>query len=148
MKYDKDELKSALDIISRRSTIPDIGETFEDIEIAYSLVEEILKDQIKKCDKETDTMLTLSTAHVTPQTAEWLDNEESVAEGGIHCYPKDEYGWFLNINSAVYLRSLPEDLVNVINYAKSHGYSFVCLDRDADECSDLETYEWNLYERE
>lgn len=147
MKYDKDELKSALDIISRRTTIPDIGETFEDIEIAYSLVEEILKDQIKKCNKETDSMLTLSTAHITSQTAEFID-KGLIKESNIHCYPKNEYGWFLNINSVTIAQNLPEDLKNVINYAVNHGYSFICFDRDAEEIDDLETYEWDFYEKE
>ena len=56
-KYDIDELTNAKNIIQRRTTIPDYGETYEDIEIAYSFIEEILDDLIKNnraTDKEYD----------------------------------------------------------------------------------------------
>lgn len=53
-KYDIDELVQAKDILERRTTIPGDGYFYEDIEIAYSFVEDLLDDLIKQNGKEND----------------------------------------------------------------------------------------------
>lgn len=55
-KYDIDELEQAKDILERRTTIPGDGYFYEDIEIAYSFVEDLLSDLIKENIKENDTL--------------------------------------------------------------------------------------------
>lgn len=53
-KYDIDELVQAKDILERRTTIPGDGYFYEDIEIAYSFVEDLLDDLIKQNEKGND----------------------------------------------------------------------------------------------
>lgn len=52
--YDLEELTQAKDIIERRTTIPGDGYFYEDIEIAYSFVEDLLDDLIKQNGKESN----------------------------------------------------------------------------------------------
>lgn len=53
-KYDIDELVQAKDILERRTTSPGDGYFYEDIEIAYSFVEDLLDDLIKQNGKESN----------------------------------------------------------------------------------------------
>lgn len=91
---------------------------------------------------EIAQMLTLSTAHIKEETADFLDNEDYA----LVVYPKSEYGWFiladLDSLSEEELSLIPNDLMAVIQFAKENGCSWLCLDRDGSEIEQLPVYDW------
>ena len=82
-------------------------------------------------------MLTISTAHITGPTAELLEELDAPA-----VYNKSEHGWFIYLNNLNDNVSIPEDLTQVIQFAKEKGIAILCLDCDADTVDDLPTYEY------
>lgn len=107
---------------------------------------------------EIHKMLTLSTAHITPETANQLDeylgyfaeedpNHRPAEEPeqqfeGLAVYPKAEYGWFIYIGHADGAEGLPADLAYLIGFTQQQGCLWLCLDRDGDVVDDLISYEW------
>jgi len=81
-------------------------------------------------------MLTLSTAHINSTTAELLDQLQPPV-----VYNKSEYGWFIYLN---YLKdtNIPNDLTQVIQFAKDRGITLLCLDCDAETVDELPIYEY------
>ena len=100
---------------------------------------------------EINKMLTVSTAHITQETAELLDKicKDSTLSSLI-VYEKvcrykniqEEYGWFIYCNVNLADLKAPEDLLNVICFAKDLGCAWLCFDRDGDILDYLETYNW------
>lgn len=88
-----------------------------------------------------DKMMTLSTAHISEETAHLLDDERAATKWGLIVYNKSVYGWFLNLGFDE-LFNIPMDLLKCINYALDHGCSWLCLDRDGDTTLELPTYDW------
>lgn len=98
-------------------------------------------------------MLTLSTAHITKETADKLNHDcEPIApedynlhsfcwELGISCYSKSIYGWFLWIDRANH-EAAPEDLRLCMKFALDNGCEWLCLDCDGLVEDSLPTYEW------
>ena len=87
-------------------------------------------------------MLTVSTAHISKETAEMLDKDTDTLD--IVVYNKKEYGWFIYIpfyydNNKLYI---PKDLHNLLIFAKDSSCDWLCLDRDGEILENLETYEW------
>lgn len=91
---------------------------------------------------EIQKMITLSTAHITEQTAKLLDKEPEENNMAISVYKKSEYGWFLPIESISYDTVPFQDLKKVIEFAKDHGCSWLCLDCDGPMLEYLDTYKW------
>jgi len=94
---------------------------------------------------EISKMLTLSTAHITRETAEALgsppsDHTHEWLEWFSY-YDKADYGWWIPTNSAE-LKQLPPDLAACIRFAKSNGCDWLCLDCDGPIENCLPTYEW------
>ena len=92
-------------------------------------------------NKLIDKMMTISTIHVSPETAHLLDDELTVTKWGLIVYEKSAYGWFINLGFDE-LFNVPLDLLHCINYALENGCSWLCLDRDGDVADDLLTYDW------
>jgi len=82
-------------------------------------------------------MLTLSTAHINSTTAELLDQLQSPV-----VYNKSEYGWFIYLNYLKDDTNIPNDLAQVIQFAKDRGIALLCLDCDAETVDGLPTYEY------
>lgn len=82
-------------------------------------------------------MLTISTAHILPETAEWLGYTDTLS-----VYEKEEYGWFINFFDGSDDSLIPNDLSAVIAYTRKQGCEMLCLDRDGDCVDDLPTYSW------
>ena len=93
--------------------------------------------QINNDILEIYKMLTLSTAHIKPETAKWLDKANSCSP----VYKKDEFGWFIFIDYSEKHDNIPKDLAKVIDFAKKNGCSWLCLDRDANETKLLPVYD-------
>lgn len=92
---------------------------------------------------EISKMLTLSTAHITKETANLLDNVDTPID--VCIYDKgtatDHYGWFL-VDWALAGETIPEDLRACFKLAESKGCNWLCLDCDGAVTELLPTYEW------
>jgi hypothetical protein len=109
----------------------------------YELAVNVLEDHgvaIKQdlWSKQMEKMMVLSTAHVTHETRVRLDNENF---DGLVAYDKAEFGWWIAIvEDELDPTQLPDDLRQVLIYAKKFGCAWVMLDCDADTIDDLPTY--------
>ena len=92
---------------------------------------------------EITKMLTLSTAHITKETAKRLTRDPDDNNLGICVYPKCEYGWYITINEQLMnTEGLPEDLSKVMKFAASMDCQTLCLDCDGEICEDLPIFDW------
>lgn len=81
-------------------------------------------------------MLDLSTAHLPPEARAELNNYEGVTAR------EYEYGWLLYVPPRLGSGADYPDFINDIwRYATKHDCRYVLLDRDAEEITDLPTYE-------
>lgn len=96
-------------------------------------------------------MLTLSTIHITPKTANIIERDSRVNRyPALVIYSKEQYGWFIYFDKSLLrtkkqMNELPEDLRNCIAFAKKNRCDMLCLDGDGPEEPDLPTYgeEWD-----
>ena len=87
-----------------------------------------------------ESILCLSTAHITQETAKTLEHPEDI--GYVLVKGMDEYGWTICTEYYEDLDKIPEDLKLVLDYASQLGCRFVNLDSGEDIIPDLPTYEW------
>lgn len=91
--------------------------------------------------------LDLSTAHVSKETADWLDligNKEGDSIPVI-MYLKGSYGWIVYAAQEDFEfenKKVPADLLQVINYAKSLDCIWIMFDCDGEQVKELPVYEW------
>lgn len=98
-------------------------------------------------------MLTISTAHITKETADKLEYDckaytqddyfaNSICfNAGIAIYPMDDHGWLLWIPASV-PKKIPSDLQACIELAIDHRCDWLCLDADGLIEDSLQIYEW------
>lgn len=94
---------------------------------------------------EISKMLTLSTAYISQETAEWLNDQEEIVS-----YEKDCYGWFIYIppkDSEILKEHLsnkyiPEDIKSLIKIAVEQDCVWICLDNSVQPILELPTYKW------
>lgn len=89
---------------------------------------------------EIAKMLTLSTAHIKKETAEFLNNPNS----DLIVFAKGEYGWFISgewIQEEL-IPDIPEDLIKIVHLAQENECLWICLDRDGEEIEGLPVYKW------
>lgn len=90
---------------------------------------------------EIDKMLTLSTAHISEDTANYLDGNVN----DLVVYPKGKYGWFIYIDVdgiEEALNIIPPDLAHIINFARKNGFTILCFDRGGECLNELTQYSW------
>ncbi|WP_437387427.1 hypothetical protein [Brucella intermedia] len=91
---------------------------------------------------QMDKVLTISTGHVTEATAERLSKDNIP---GTIVFEKGVYGWLLWTGiepDEETLAGIPVELWQVIQFAKSLGCEWLMLDRDADQITALEVWDW------
>ena len=92
---------------------------------------------------EKHNMLALSTAHVTKETADLMDNDKAK---GVVLYNKDGAGWFVYIPEACDFDELeddcPSDLYQCMKFALDNGFDWIMFDCGVDVISELPEYEW------
>ncbi len=93
--------------------------------------------------KGISKLLDVSTAHIKEATAYMLDDEDKFPE--LIRYSKDGYGWFIlvpkkTVGSYNPLEGLPEDLVDIMKYAKHNDCDWISLDCDGVIHSELPIY--------
>lgn len=91
---------------------------------------------------EISKMLTISTAHITMETARELNIESNTNNMQLSVYKKSDYGWFIYVNDDLDNRTIPDDLLKCLEFAKDLGCEWLCLDCDGEVLEYLYTYEW------
>lgn len=89
-----------------------------------------------------ETMLVISTAHITQETAKRLD--DGVVEGLI-LFPKGDYGWMIwvgNTHTDGEIKNAPDELDGLLKHCSALGVGWLCLDRDGVEHPDFCTFDW------
>ena len=121
--------------------VNEISELFEDL-IKQNQTQSTPKAQSTPGNMEIARMLTLSTAHIKEETANFLNDESREC---LTVYPKLEFGWFIFLDTKYFedeLKLIPEDLAAVLKYAKESGCEWLCLDSDGPITADLPQYDW------
>lgn len=89
-----------------------------------------------------EKMLTISTSHVTEETAMLLNDGQIK---NLIIFDKGDVGWFIFIDDGLepeLKKDLPKDLLDCFECALMFGCDWLCLDRDADTVSALALYDW------
>lgn len=93
---------------------------------------------------EITKMLTISTAHISENTASILaltaDSDTNYFDN-LSVYEKNNAGFFIYILSKNYDSNIPSDLKDCIDLAIENNCSILCLDSSG-AITDLKTYEW------
>ena len=114
-----------------------VGENVADL---IECLTESATQKTKKRKPEINKVITLSTAHIRPET------EKALAEDnvGVTVFPKGEYGYFIYLHGwQQYGSKDPEDLKQCIRFAENYGCELLCIDRDAEILEfELPVYEW------
>ncbi len=84
-------------------------------------------------------ILMASTAHISPGTAELLDEGDA---GDLISYPKDGGYFILAVGWEDYGDGTPSDLMDCAKFAAEHGCDWLCLDGEAGTVPGLPIYEW------
>lgn len=92
---------------------------------------------------EICTMLTLSTAHLTPETVAKLTANPETDELCLTVYPKNQFGWYVYFSGLPQsmLNNLPDDLMLAVQTARNLNCDALCFDCDAEPLSYLPVYE-------
>ena len=94
---------------------------------------------------EIDKMLTVSTAHISAESNDWLARAGSGSEASdIVVYLKADEGYFIYVpeRSDFIEKDIPGDIVKCMELACENGCSWLCLDRDGMEVDEFEVYDW------
>lgn len=104
---------------------------------------------------EITKMLTLSTAHIRPETGKALEIEADTNDMGLTVYDKggsgETYGWFIMLTQdateeyrkAANENKLPRDLYNCIALALDMDCEILCLDCDGPVMPYLTQHTWD-----
>lgn len=95
---------------------------------------------------EISKMLTLSTAHISEETAVMLEREVKYGVNDIplSIYNKAEFGWFIYVSEYYKdIEDIPEDLMSCLDLAKENECDWLCLDCDGIIVPELPTYDWD-----
>ncbi len=93
---------------------------------------------------ERRTFIVMSTAHLTEQTARHLDTT-SVKDWPCIGGPYGQYGWFVYAheeNCGAGPEPIPDDLFNVMTWARKQGVEYILFDCDAAVLDDLPSHHW------
>jgi hypothetical protein len=88
---------------------------------------------------EISKMLTASTDHVSGETKQYLDNAIMDSSHGVIVYDKPTYGWFIVVSEDFEDRKelIPEELFNLLLFAKDLNCEWLMLDVDGEHISYL-----------
>ncbi|MFS0782729.1 hypothetical protein [Bacillus sp. 1P06AnD] len=96
-----------------------------------------------------EKILTLSSAHVTKETKDWLDKQAKLTHDGqmdFSVFPKEDDGWFIPLNERIVTeeleekRKIPVEFFDVINYAIRHQCKWLLIDHEGDIIEELNQY--------
>lgn len=94
-------------------------------------------------------MMTLGTCHISPRTAEMLNQEPTENKWGLPVYDKSGYGWFIYLDALSVkilhdytFRFAHPDLVACADFALQNNCGVLCLDQDVNPVPELKNYDW------
>lgn len=87
---------------------------------------------------EQHNMIVLSTAHVSEQTADAL-NQEGFPD---IIHEKIRFGWLILYDDHYKEYGMPEDIYALMEVAQKYNARWIMLDRDASESHEIRTYDW------
>ena len=90
---------------------------------------------------EISKMLTISTAHISEETARLLDIEPDNDNMQLTVYNKADFGWFVYVSEYFEDCDIPDDLRKCLELAKENNCTWLCLDCDAEIVDGLDFYE-------
>lgn len=91
---------------------------------------------------EISKMLTISTAHITKETADLLNVEMKEDNMWLCVYNKENYGWFIHVPDDLEDLNVPDELMKCLLFAKDIGCDWLCLDCDGEVLPYLHQYNW------
>ena len=97
---------------------------------------------------EITRMLTISTAHISKETADLLAGEFPMQivpawEMSVGIYSKEDFGWYIYTSPLDRIDpSMPEDLAACLRLAHKHDCEVLCLDCDGEVVEGLPVYDW------
>ncbi len=99
-------------------------------------------------EEHISKMLTISTAHVSQNTAVKLHIgyiQYDLDEINLCIYNKSGFGWFVYVPDDINDPNniIPDDLLDCLLVAKKYGCEWLCLDRDGETIPDLKSYYWD-----
>lgn len=88
--------------------------------------------------------LTISSAHISGDTARQLSIEPDTNILGLSVYEKGEYGWWVYVGNELenITDDLPDDLMRCICEAFAWDCQWLCIDCDGEEVPGLPIYDW------
>ena len=96
---------------------------------------------------EITKMLTISTAHISRDTARKLSDRAYCQQMDTAVFEKDRYGWWVYCNSVLEddlggREWVPDDLWRCMELANKNSCEWLCLDSDAQIIEGLPVYDW------
>lgn len=88
----------------------------------------------------TERMLVLSTAHITQDIAEDLDNPDADIHSYITTRDHGEYGWLIRTTGSK--NSVPDVLRRLLMFARDTDHGWLLLDRDGPKLPYFEKFSW------
>ena len=90
-------------------------------------------------------MIDLSAEHITESTWYWLDEEVDADVGAVWATRWKEYGFIVhtgldNNEDGAYGVDAPQDIQDLLRWARENSFHYVKIDRDADILADVPTY--------
>lgn len=107
---------------------------------------EILEEEGVVEPGSVERMLTISTAHITEDTARAI--EDALAKGaqpfGLTVFSKGDYGWMIYAPVAEDAgpSQVPDELDNALAHTRDLACTWLCLDRDAEKTHALSEFDW------
>lgn len=100
-------------------------------------------------EKHISKMLTISTAHISQDTAALLHMaciQCDLDETNLCVYDKTGFGWFVYAPSDIDDPNgvVPDDLLDCLSVAKKCGCEWLCLDRDGETIIELRRFCWDF----
>lgn len=92
-----------------------------------------------EADKQIESALTISTAHITQATAEELNDGNNF---DLIVNDKGQSGWWIYVADHASWAKVPDDLKKCLQAAKALGCPWLCLDQDAGQVDGLEVWDW------
>lgn len=93
-----------------------------------------------------DTILTISTAHISEETAEKLETEMCSFDMGLVVYAMDTHeacGWMVMVDSpADGDEEVPEELAALLNFCKENHIDWLRFDRDGEILPGFPVFDW------
>jgi hypothetical protein len=90
-------------------------------------------------DKNIEAVFTISTAHISQETAEALNGGSTF---NLIVNDKGQLGWWFYVADHASWSVVPDDLKACLQMALNLGCSWLCLDQDAAQVENLEIWEW------